>query len=377
MNVLVTGGAGFIGSHLVDLLAGRGDHVTVLDNLDAQVHGDGCTEPKLILAHVESGAVRFLHGDVTDRRALDAALEGIEAVVHLAAAVGVGQSMYQPHYYVKSNSEGTALLLDVLVPRRARIRKLVVASSMSVYGEGAYQCGGCGKAGSVRRGLVQLQRREWDLRCPSCGQPMAPAPTPETKPCDIRSIYAASKKNQEDLFLAFGDAYDIPTYALRFFNVYGTRQSLSNPYTGVAAIFLSRLLNEQPPIVFEDGRQSRDLVDVRDVVRALALALDSPRHGALAVNVGTGRPLSVHELANCLARKLQLEIVPQTLGEFRAGDIRHCYADTTVGRVVLGFEAKHRFEDGVDDLIDWCRNVSPPDRVASSLGELRRHGLVR
>jgi dTDP-L-rhamnose 4-epimerase len=373
----VTGGAGFIGSHLVDALVARGDDVTVLDSLDAQVHGQGATLPAHILSHVEAGAVRFTHGDVTDRKAVSDALTGVEAVVHLAAAVGVGQSMYQPHLYVSTNGLGTGLLLELLIPRKAELCKLVVASSMSIYGEGAYRCPACGPVSPQRREVDQLLRREWDLVCPSCRRPLEPMPTHESKPSDIRSVYAATKKHQEDLCLSFGEAYDIPTFALRFFNVFGARQALANPYTGVAAIFMSRLLNGNPPMVFEDGRQSRDLVDVRDIARAILLALDSDTKGVRAVNVGTGRPLTVLDLARILARKLGHDIEPTTLGEFRSGDIRHCFADTAVARECLGFTAQHRFEDAVLDLIEWCRAEKAMDRVAGSLGELRQHGLVR
>jgi dTDP-L-rhamnose 4-epimerase len=377
LKVLVTGGAGFIGSHLVDALVTRGDEVTVLDSLDAQVHGDSARVPTNILSHVRSGAVRFILGDVTDQDALSEALTGIDTLVHLAAAVGVGQSMYQPHHYVKTNAGGTGLVLELLISRRTELRKLVVASSMSAYGEGAYRCLSCGPSSAERRHVEQLLRREWDLKCQRCLQPLEPAPTPESKPADIRSVYAATKKHQEDLCLSFGEAYGIPTCALRFFNVFGPRQALANPYTGVAAIFLSRLMNGNPPMVFEDGRQSRDLVDVRDVVRAVTLALDSDRPGVRAVNVGTGRPVTVLELARLLARKLGSDIEPEALGEFRSGDIRHCYADVTLAREWLGFVAEHRFEDAVDNLIEWCRAANAADRVAASLGELRRYGLVR
>jgi dTDP-L-rhamnose 4-epimerase len=376
MRVLVTGGAGFIGSHVVDALVACGHEVFVLDNLDPQVHGSGATEPLLLRSHVEAQAVRFFRGDVRDRSALERSLVGVECVVHLAAAVGVGQSMYSPHYYVDTNSGGTGLVLDVLVPLRQSLRKLVVASSMSLYGEGAYRCPNCGESEPRKRTEEQLQRGEWEVSCASCAAPLSPLPTPETKVPDIASIYAATKKHQEELFVAFGRAYRIPTFALRFFNAYGARQALGNPYTGVAAIFLSRLLNGRPPLVFEDGLQSRDFIDVRDVATAVSLAVEHPTDDVHVLNVGTGRPMTVLSVASALARQLGLRVEPEILGRYRVGDIRHCFADTTRARDLLGFEARRQLEDALPELVAWCRDQQPHDAVQASLDELHKRGLV-
>jgi dTDP-L-rhamnose 4-epimerase len=351
--------------------------VVVLDNLDPQVHGAGAKEPRHINSHVARGDVRFLLGDVTRRADVTAALEGIDAVVHLAAAVGVGQSMYSPHYYVHTNSTGTGLVLDVVVQNRARVRKLVVASSMSLYGEGAYRCSACGQNEARERNESQLAKAKWEVICDSCEGVMEPLPTPETKTPEIASVYAASKKNQEELFVAFGRAYGIPTFALRFFNVFGPRQSLNNPYTGVAAIFLSRLLNGQRPIVFEDGQQSRDFVEVRDVARAVCLAVGTEQRGVHILNVGTGRRLTISEVGHALGRALGMDGSPSVLGRYRAGDIRHCISDPTMARTILGFEAHHRFEDALPDLIAWCREQKATDRFEQSLTELGDRGLVR
>lgn len=377
MKILVTGGAGFIGSHLVDGLVARKHDVVVLDNLDPQVHGKGVQEPVHLQSHLASGAVRFLRGDVTDRAALTIAMEGVETIVHLAAAVGVGQSMYEPYYYVHTNGCGTGLLLDLVVAARDRIRKLVVASSMSLYGEGMTRCPSCGGHRGRERTEEQLQEGRWEIACAACGRDMEPLPTPETKTPEIASVYAATKKHQEDLFVSFGRAYRIPTFALRFFNVFGARQSLGNPYTGVAAIFLSRLLNGKAPLLFEDGGQSRDFIDVRDVAQAVRLAVEYDRPGIHVLNVGTGRRVTVAEVAEKLAKHLDRDIAPQMLGRYRAGDIRQCIADPTAARQVLGFEAAHSFESGLPDLVAWCRSTQPPDGVETSLAVLKEKGLVR
>jgi dTDP-L-rhamnose 4-epimerase len=376
MKVLVTGGAGFIGSHLIDLLVEHGHEATVLDSLDPQVHGPGASEPRHILGYVRTAAVRFVRGDVTDREALGKALDGAEAVVHLAAAVGVGQSMYQPHYYVHTNATGTGLVLDLIARRPKGIRKLVVASSMSLYGEGAFVCASCGARAAGERTRERLESAHWEVPCVACGADMRPGPTPESKTAEIASIYAATKKHQEDLFVSFGRAYRIPTFALRFFNAYGPRQSLSNPYTGVAAIFLSRLLNGRSPLVFEDGRQSRDFIDVRDIARATLLATEFAGEGQHVLNVGTGRKTTVTDVAEALAHGLGVEIRPQLLNKYRAGDIRHCFADPSRAREVLGFEARHALADGLGPLIRWCRDEQPRDHVERSLKELADRRLV-
>ena len=377
MKVLVTGGAGFIGSHVVDLLVARGHETTVLDNLDPQVHGSGASEPRHILGHVRSGAVRFVRGDVTDREAVGRSLNGAEAIVHLAAAVGVGQSMYQPHYYVHTNATGTGLLLDLIARQPNRIRKLLVASSMSLYGEGASVCTVCGARAAGERTRERLESARWEVPCETCGADMRPEPTPESKTTEISSVYAATKKHQEDLFVSFGRGYRIPTFALRFFNAYGPRQSLSNPYTGVAAIFLSRLLNGRPPLVFEDGGQSRDFIDVRDVARATLLATEFAGEGQHVLNVGTGRKKTVADVAGALAHSLGVEIGPQVLNKYRVGDIRHCFSDPSRARELLGFETRHSFIEDLGPLITWCRGELPRDDVERSLKELAERRLVQ
>jgi len=368
-NVLVTGGAGFVGSHLVDALLARGDRVRILDSLDPQVHGAERRAPAWIPADAE-----LIAGDMRDAEAVRAALDGVELVYHLAAAVGVGQSMYRVAEYTAANTLGTANLLQALVEDRGAVQRVVVASSMSIYGEGRYLRPDGTPAAEVVR---DPEQREWEPR-DADGQPLTPAPTDEGKPIDPTSIYALTKADQERMVLQIGAAYGIPSVALRFFNVYGPRQSLSNPYTGIAAIFSSRLLNGQPPVIFEDGLQRRDFVSVHDIVQALLLAGTSDAAEGHAINVGTGRPVTVREVAETLARVLGSDLQAEITGRYRVGDIRHCYADISLARRLLGYEPRVTFEQGMTELVEWLREQDrPADRLAEHAAELAAHGLTR
>ena len=369
-KVLVTGGAGFIGSHLVDALVARGCDVRIIDALVEQVHGGRVPE------HLNPRA-EFIHGDVGNHNILEAALEGVSTVFHLAAEVGVGQSMYEMRRYVDANSSATATLLECAVARREKIRKIVVASSMSIYGEGAYSCSRCGARDATPRADEQLARREWELVCSACGGVMQPLPTSESKPLAPASIYAISKQDQEQMALVVGHAYQIAVAALRFFNVYGPRQSLSNPYTGICAIFSSRLMNDEPPIIFEDGAQTRDFVHVSDIAQALMLAAESDDANGHAINVGTGRASTVRDIAQLLARYMGKTIEPHFPHKYRAGDIRHCVADITRARQLLGFEPRVVLEDGLRELVDWLRSQRAEDHVGEATRELERFQLVR
>jgi len=370
--VLITGGAGFIGSHLVEALSVKGARVRVLDALEPQVHGRGASAPPYLPKGVE-----FLRGSVTDPQAVDAALRDVGAVVHLAAQVGVGQSMYTIGRYVTDNAVGTAVLLDRIVNGGHGVRRLVVASSMSIYGEGRYRCAACGLVAPDLRPRVQLEARDWEMRCPTCRASVEPVPTDEDKPLKPTSVYAITKRDQEELCLCVGRAYDIPTVALRLFNVYGPRQALSNPYTGVAAIFSSRLRNHQPPLVFEDGLQSRDFVHVSDIVQAFSLALARTDVADVTLNVGTGRATSVIVIARGLGRALGVPLAPEVLGRFREGDIRHCVADITRAQRVLGYVPRVRLEEGLAELAEWSRSQAPEDRVAQARTELEDKRLIR
>jgi dTDP-L-rhamnose 4-epimerase len=292
--------------------------------------------------------------------------------------VGVGQSMYQVRRYVDVNAIGMATLLEVLIENRANVRKLVVASSMSLYGEGAYRCPTHGRFAPRLRSIDQLQAGQWEVHCPVCGAELEPLPTDEDKPLYPTSIYAITKRDHEEMALAFGQAYDVPAVALRFFNIYGSRQALTNPYTGVAAIFSGRMLAGEAPIIYEDGHQLRDFVHVADIIQACTLAMNSPAADHKVFNVGTGRPVSVFQVGELLAHELAWSGGFQVLGKFRAGDIRHCFADIGLIQSALGFQPKYRFEDGVRELVAW---VAQQQGVAVSSAEASRaletYGLVR
>jgi dTDP-L-rhamnose 4-epimerase len=368
-TVLVTGGAGFIGSHVVELLLRNGMSVRVLDSLVEQVHqGAG---PRYVPSDAE-----FVHGDVRDRETLAKALQNVDRVIHLAAEVGVGQSMYEVSRYVDGNSGGTAALLDVIVNAKMDVGRIVVASSMSIYGEGAYSCSGHGLVAPRLRTESQLKARLWEPQCPTCNLPLKPVPTAEDKALLPSSVYAISKMEQELLCLNVGAAYGIGTVALRYFNAYGPRQALSNPYTGVAAIFSGRLLNGRAPLAFEDGQQLRDFVHVRDVARATLLALESEEATGQAINVGVGSPLTITQVAELLAKQLGVNVQPEITGKFRVGDIRHCWADPTRAEKLLGFSAEIPLETGVAELIDWVSTQEADDRVDSAYAELGQRGLA-
>jgi dTDP-L-rhamnose 4-epimerase len=368
-RVLVTGGAGFIGSHLVDALLAAGERVRVLDNLDPLAHPDGPP------AHL-SGEAELVVGDLCDRDAVNRALDGVDGVFHLGGVVGNGESMINVRRAVDANSGGTATLLEAVLERRDRIRRLVAASSMVVYGEGSYRCPAHGPRSPALRSVEHLRRREWEPRCEDCDAELDPVPTDEGAPLRPTSVYGITKRDQEELVLVLGRAYGLETVALRYLNVYGPRQALANPYTGVAAIFAARLLNGRRPLVFEDGRQIRDLVHVSDVVRATHAAMDAPGAPGNAINVATGQRVRIAELAGELVRALGSDLTPELTGEARAGDIRHCFADVTCARELLGFSARRTLAEGLPELADWVSSQRVSERGDDALRQLRERGLV-
>jgi len=371
-KILVTGGAGFIGSFIVDALVEAGHSVRILDNLEPQVHGPGGKVPEYVNPEAE-----FVLGDIRDRETVERALADVEVVFHEAAMVGVGQSMYDIARYASVNTLGAAILLEAIVARRGEIRKMLVASSMSIYGEGRYRKPSGDRFSPRLRPEEQLRRREWEVRTPE-GEAAAPVGTDEEKPLYPTSIYAITKRDHEEMFLATGSAYSIPTVALRYFNVYGPRQALSNPYTGVAAIFSGRLLNGRAPVIYEDGKQSRDFIHARDIARANVLAMERPEADYEVFNVGTGKPVTILKVAETLIEKLQpgRGLSPEVTGRYRAGDIRHCYSDPGKIQSRLGFEAEVGFEEGFEELIEWVARQHAEDRFDQARAELEGRGLV-
>ncbi len=364
-HYLVTGGAGFIGRYLCEELLDNGHRVRVIDNLLDQVHGD--LTPSL------SPEVEFLEGDVRDPALIGRALTGIDGVFHLAAEVGVGQSMYEIARYVGANDLGTAILLERLVA--STTKRLVVASSMSVYGEGLYRTADGDRCRDVQRDVIEGSG-QWDPVAED-GTVLIPIPTDESKTTSLASVYAVTKFVQERNCLIIGRAYGIDAVALRLFNVFGPGQALSNPYTGVLANFGARLLHGQSPIVFEDGRQRRDFVHVRDVARAFRLAMEHPEAAGHVINVGSGSAYAIADVATMLANAMDLpHLAPALLGKARKGDVRHCFADIAKARNLLGFEPAFLLEDAIGEVADWVRASTARDKGEDARRQLEARGLV-
>jgi len=373
MHILVFGGAGFIGSHLVDALITEGHKVRVFDSLDPQVHGEQSGKP--VSPSYLNPKAEFVLGDVRDRSLILDAIDGIDAVYFFAAAVGVGQSMYEISRYVAVNSLGGANFLDVLVNEKHKVKKVVVASSMSAYGEGLYQDDSGALHQPGLRSKEALEKKCWELET-EAGLKLAPLPTPESKPLEPTSVYAVTKRDHEELFMSVGKGYGIPTVALRFFNVYGTRQALSNPYTGVAAIFSSAILNDKCPTVFEDGHQTRDFVHVSDIVQMNLKVLDSSAADGEVFNVGSGQRISVLELANKLNEFQGKNLSPEVVEKFRVGDIRHCFADISKAKRLVSYEPQVMIEQGIEELTAWVASQNSVSRSQSSKSELSERSLL-
>ncbi|MFX0022010.1 MAG: NAD-dependent epimerase/dehydratase family protein [Candidatus Hermodarchaeota archaeon] len=373
-KVLVTGGAGFIGSHLVDnLIQKKRYEVTILDSLEPQVHGD-TENPPLYL----NNASQFFRGSVIDYEKFEKLIKENEMIFHLAASVGVGQSMYQIKKYIDNNIQGLAHLLDILVNCDHNVEKVIIASSNTVYGEAKSQCNKCGIVFPRLRKFDQLEEKDWDLNCPECGSKVIPLLTDENSPLNPSSVYAFSKQAQEKLGLMIGDTYGIKTTVLRFFLVYGTRQALSNPYTGICSIFSTRALHGKPPIIFEDGNQTRDFINVKDVCQALILASEKNAADGEIFNVGTGIPITIKQVAETISEKIDPNLKPIYSHQFRVGDIRHCVADITKIKSKLGFSPSINFREGIDDLIEWIRiqkDIKKPSDKA--IQELKEKGLLK
>lgn len=370
-KVLVTGGAGFIGSYIVDELVSRGHSVRILDNLDPQVH------PDQKIPNYLNPKAEFIRGDVRNKKDLEKALENVEVIFHEAALVGIGQSMQKITDYVETNVVGTGNLLELAVNKRDSIRKIIVASSNTIYGEGTYKNP---KTGQIvypeLRTESQLSRKVWDI-VDENGSPLIQIPTSEDKSQHPSSIYAISKKTQEEMVLSVCKAYGIPGVALRYFNVYGPRQSLSNPYTGVSAIFMSRLKNNQRPIIFEDGNQSRDFTSVHDIAQANILAMESDNANYESFNVGSGEATSINDIANILIKiSKKTDLRPEITHNYRGVDIRSCYADISKIRRI-GYTPRVSLEEGYKELYEWSKNEEAIDNLEKANEELRKGGLLR
>jgi len=373
MRVLITGGAGFIGSHTADALVDAGFDVRVFDNLDAQIHGSGKIWPEYMNKSVEC-----VLGDIRDRAALRRALTDSDIVLHLASLTGVGQSMYQIGAYFDVNVQGTATLLDILGNESHHVQKLIVASSRAIYGEGAYRCQLCGIVTPDPRPSTQIDGKQWELTCPSCRSPVQTILTSESTPSKPASIYAITKLTQENMCLCFGKAYGMPVVALRYFNVFGPRQSFSNPYTGIITAFLTRLFNGKAPEIYEDGQMTRDFVHVSDVVQANLLAIEVAEAEGRAINVGTGVSTSVLTLAQTLCEMVSPDLEPKIVGVSRVGDIRHCNADLGLARSCLGYTPRVPLQVGLQGVIEDAKQQARlEDRSTDALRALVESGLLR
>lgn len=368
-KILVTGGAGFIGSFLVDELIKKGYSVRILDNLEEQVHQG--KKPKYL-----NKKAQFIKGDVRDYQTFKNAIREMDAIFHLAAAVGVAQSNYEINKYIYTNIMGTSNLLNLLVNTKHQVKKLIVAASNTGLGEGNYQCRKCGVVRPPIREEAQLTKKLWEPTCPNCARNLNPKPTPEQAVENPNSIYAITKKTQQDMCLMVGKLYNIPTVATRFFNVYGPRQSLSNPYTGVAAIFINRIKNDQPAPVYEDGKQSRDFISVHDVVRALIKTLKTDKVDYQMLNIGSGIPTPIKEIAETIAKLLGKPHLVKVNQEFRKNDIRHCFADISKAKGLFGWEPKVSLENGFKELIQWSIGEKAEDKFSKAQKELNQKGLA-
>lgn len=368
-RVLITGGAGFIGSHLTDTLISNGYKVRIIDNLADQVHGSQGW-PDYLHDDVEK-----VKGDIRDRTLVDQCMEGCSYVIHLAAAVGVGQSMYEVEKYTDVNVRGTSILLEAIASKSDTIDKLIVASSMSVYGEGEYKDANGEEARPSPRSRAQLENQIWELKN-SRGE-LKPVPTSESKRLQPDSVYAITKRDQEELCLCVGRAYDIPTVAMRMFNVYGTRQSLSNPYTGVVAIFGSQVARGKRPTVYEDGKQMRDFVHVKDVANAYLEVIQNRRLRDEVYNIGSGNPISIKEVAETIINKMGKNISPEITKQYRYGDVRHCFADISKIKSSSDWEPAYSFEENIEELVDWLNAADSVDPRGNPDDELSDKGLLK
>ncbi|NDP27602.1 MAG: NAD-dependent epimerase/dehydratase family protein [Flavobacterium sp.] len=375
-NILITGGAGFIGSNLALSLIKKGYSITVLDNLSEQIHGKEIYNSYLYKSIF--GKLNFIRGDVTNREDWMKSLVGQDAVIHLAAETGTGQSMYQIYKYANVNIVGTAILLDILANSKHTIKIIIVASSRAIYGEGRYSCSIHGDVYPATREAIDLENGNYECKCPLCGREIVPLSTHEDSKISPQSIYGISKYNQEQLFLIAGKSLNIPAVAFRFQNVYGPGQSLSNPYTGILSVFSTQIKNNHTINIFEDGKESRDFIYIDDVVKAIILGLENEKANFNVYNVGTGKPVSVLEIANSLIALYDSKVKISLCGNFRIGDIRHNYADLTNINRDLNFDPEYQFNTGIVRFVNWVNSQNvKEDMFSKSINELKKRGLFK
>ena len=368
--ILITGGAGFIGSFLVDELVKQKHTVKILDNLEPQVHISNKI-PDYLNPNVE-----FIRGDIRNSDDLEKCIDGTDVVFHFASMVGVGQSMYEIGKYVDVNITGTGRLMDTIVNSDNHVKKVIVASSMSLYGEGEYYCKKCNTSQNATRSTDQLKKRIWEPVCPKCHETLTAVGVTEEKKPEAANIYAITKKTQEDIVMNVGGAYEIPCVGLRYFNTYGPRQSLNNPYTGVAVIFMSQIKNNQSPLIFEDGQQTRDFVSVHDVTRANLLAMNSSKADYEVFNVGSGQKITILELAEKILKLQNSSIKPHITNKYRKGDCRHCFSDITKIKRKLNFSPRISIEDGLRELIEWSKGQEAIDNVQQAIKILKQKKMM-
>jgi dTDP-L-rhamnose 4-epimerase len=369
-RVLITGGAGFIGSHTADALVRKGYAVRILDLLDSQIHGELASFPAYLMSNIEC-----IRGDIRNPKDIAAALEDIDAIYHFASLTGVGQSMYDIRSYVDTNCTGTATLLESIIRHAKDLKKVVLASSRAVYGEGTYNCPQCGPVYPPPRTKSNLERGEFEVHCPVCTHVVQAVATHEDRPLRPISIYGWTKKQQEEQFAYLAHTFRIPVVILRYQNVYGSRQSLKNPYTGIVSIFYSRLRSGGSISLYERGKPIRDFIHVSDVVTANLLALERNLEIEAVINIGTGKTVSVVDVATTLAEIGNISPRFEDHGEFRVGDIYSCYAATTRANSLLGFMPQVDLKSGLQEFVTWAKNQQAVDLYEKTVDELQARGL--
>lgn len=376
-NILITGGAGFIGSNVALKLIAKGCNVTVLDTLSEQIHGANPEETSPLYLSIKD-KVRFIKGSVTSREDWMQALDGQEAVIHLAAETGTGQSMYEIEKYVQTNIGGTALLLDILTNTKHNVKRVIVAESRAIYGEGKYHCPKCGYVYPLERKDEDMARGDFECKCPKCGGEVELVATTEDSAIHPSSVYGIGKQVQGQLVHLVCKSIGVESVSYRYQNVYGPGQSLTNPYTGILSIFSTRIKNGNGINIFEDGKETRDFVYIEDVVDATILGLEVPEANGHVFNVGTGVATDVLTVANTLCEKYGIKVPITVSGNYRLGDIRHNYADITLARQILGFEPKWNFSDGIEQFTKWVNQQEiQEDKYEASIEEMKKKGLYK